>query len=159
MSRRPIDLNADLVWVNHDCPFVRKHYDSGNMQSLQKTYTAKDVVWLSICSSQHGKQGHFHTEEFNELTQTKSASPTAVLMDYTEGAVGRLYGAKTTPHMYIVDPDGILIYKGAIDDKRSANPADIKGSRNHVKAALDEVLAGQPVSVSSTESYGCSVKY
>jgi len=148
-----------LEWINHDCPFVRKHYDGGNMQSLQAKYAQAGVVWFSICSSQHGKQGHFHPEEFNALTKVKGASPTAVLLDYTEGEVGRMYGAKTTPHMFIVNPDGALIYKGGIDDKASFNSADIPGAKNYVQSALDEAMNGRPVTDADTKPYGCSVKY
>lgn len=147
-----------LEWINHGCPFVKKHYDSGNMQNLQGEYTPKGVVWLSICSSAEGKQGHFSTEEWNKITREKNASPTAVLLD-AAGVVGKTYGAKTTPHMYVVDPKGLLLYKGAIDDKPSADPADTKTARNYVRAALEEALAGKPVSTPSTQSYGCSVKY
>lgn len=147
-----------LEWLNHDCPFVHKHYDSGNMQALQKEYTGKDVVWLSINSSAEGKEGYYSAEKSNELTKEKDASPTAVLLD-TDGKVGKLYGAKTTPHMFIVSPQGLLIYQGAIDDKASADQEDIKTSKNYVKAALDEAIAGKAVSEPSTKSYGCSVKY
>ena len=148
-----------LEWTNYDCPFVRKHYDSGNMQALQKEYTAKGVIWFSICSSQHGKQGHFHQDVFKTRMKANGASPTAVLLDYEEGRVGRLYGAKTTPHMYIINPEGVLIYKGGIDDRASFNAADIPNSKNYVRAALDEAMSGQPVTDASTQPYGCSVKY
>lgn len=147
-----------LEWLNHDCPFVHKHYDGGNMQALQKEFTAKDVVWLSINSSAEGKEGYYSAEKSNELTAEKGAAPTAVLLD-SNGKVGKQYGAKTTPHMYVVDPQGILIYQGSIDDKASADSADIATSKNYVKQALDEALAGKAVSESSTKSYGCSVKY
>lgn len=147
-----------LEWLNHDCPFVKKHYDSGNMQGLQKEYVAKDVIWLSINSSAAGKEGNYSPEESNELTKEKDAASTAVLLD-PDGQVGKLYGAKTTPHMFVVSPQGLLIYQGAIDDRPSADPADIPTSVNYVKAALDEALSGKAVSVSTTKSYGCSVKY
>lgn len=147
-----------LEWLNHDCPFVQKHYDGGNMQGLQKEYTAKDVVWLSINSSAAGKEGNYPSDKTNEMTKEKDAAPTAVLLD-ADGKVGKLYGAKTTPHMYIVSPQGLLVYQGAIDDKPSADPADIPSSVNYVKTALDEAMAGKAVSVSTTKSYGCSVKY
>lgn len=147
-----------LEWLNHSCPFVVKHYGSGNMQALQKEFTAKDVVWLSINSSAAGKEGHVTAEDAHALTVEKAASPTAVLFD-SDGVVGKLYGAKTTPHMYIIDPQGVLIYQGAIDDKASADPADIATSKNYVREALDAAMAGKPVAVSSTKSYGCSVKY
>lgn len=147
-----------LEWLNHDCPFVVKHYGSGNMQALQKEYTAKDVTWLSINSSAPGKEGNKPPAQTNQLTQDKGAAPTAVLLD-ENGAVGKTYGAKTTPHMFIIDPAGVLIYQGAIDSKASFDQADIASAKNYVKAALDEAMAGQPVSDASTKSYGCSVKY
>lgn len=147
-----------LEWFNAECPFVRKHYDSQNMQGLQKEYTDKGVVWLSINSSAPGKQGHATAEQANEIVAAESAHPSAVLLD-PDGAAGRLYGAKTTPHIFIVDPQGVLIYQGAIDDKASADPSDIVTSTNYVRQTLDAAMAGQPVKVSSTKSYGCSVKY
>jgi peroxiredoxin len=147
-----------LEWTNHDCPFVRKHYDSQNMQNLQKAYTGKGVVWLTINSSAPGKQGHFSPETWNELTKTKGASPTAVLLD-TDGKVGKMYGAQTTPHMYVIDPKGTLVYQGAIDSTPSADSDDIPKSKNYTQAALDESMAGKNVSTPSTKSYGCSVKY
>ncbi len=147
-----------LEWFNHDCPFVKKQYDSGNMQQLQHDYTDKGVVWLSINSSAPGKQGQYSAKEADQLTQDKKASPTAVLLD-PDGTVGRLYAAQTTPHMYIINPDGVLIYQGAIDDKPSADPADVATSKNYVRTALDEALAGSPITTPVTKSYGCSVKY
>ncbi len=147
-----------LEWVNFDCPFVGKHYGSGNMQKLQKTYTARDVVWLSINSSAPGKQGNFTPARINALMKDKGAAPTAYLLD-PEGTVGRAYGAKTTPHMYVIDPAGLLIYAGGIDDKPSTDVADIATARNFLSAALDEALAGKTVSVKSSQPYGCSVKY
>lgn len=147
-----------LEWVNFGCPFVKKHYESGNMQSTQKKAVEKGVVWLSVCSSAEGKQGHMDAADWNEELTSRKMSSTAVLIDES-GAVGKTYGAKTTPHMYIINPAGVLVYKGAIDDKPSANKADIPGARNHVLAALDESMAGKPVSTASTTPYGCSVKY
>ena len=147
-----------LEWVNFGCPFVKKHYESGNMQATQKKAVEKGVVWLSVCSSADGKQGHMEAAEWNEEFTARKMASTAVLIDES-GAVGKTYGAKTTPHMYIVNPDGVLIYKGAIDDKPSTNKDDIPGARNHVLAALDESMAGKPVSTVSTTPYGCSVKY
>lgn len=155
------DLKGKVVvleWFNHGCPFVKKHYDSGNMQALQKAYTKKGVTWLSICSSAPGKQGSASSEEHARTFSSKDGAPTAVVID-ADGKVGMAYGAKTTPHMFIVGKDGKLLYAGAIDDKRSPDPEDVKTSKNYVKAALDEILAGKPVSNSSTKSYGCSVKY
>jgi peroxiredoxin len=147
-----------LEWINHGCPFVRKHYSSGNMQALQQKYTEKGVVWLSIASSAPGKQGHFTAEEWNTIIEEKKSSATAVLLD-ADGTIGRAYGARTTPQMVIIDPKGTIIYAGAIDDKPSADVDDIATARNHVAAALDEALAGKPVSVATSQPYGCSVKY
>jgi len=147
-----------LEWLNHGCPFVKKHYDSNNMQKLQKEYTGKDVVWLSIVSSAPGKQGHMSPAETNQAKEEKGSAATAVLLD-EDGTVGQLYGAKVTPELYVINPDGNLIYAGAIDDKKSVDPADVEGAANYVKRALDEALAGQPVSTPKTEPYGCSVKY
>ena len=144
-----------LEWLNHDCPFVRKHYDSGNMQKLQASYTAKDVVWLSVVSSAPGKQGHFPPDKANELTKKRQASPTAVVLD-GDGALGRAFGAKTTPHMIVLGPDGNTIYNGAIDDKPMG---DVVGATNYVSMALDAALAGEPVTVAATTPYGCSIKY
>jgi AhpC/TSA family len=147
-----------LEWVNFGCPFVKKHYGSGNMQATQKKAVDKGVVWLSVCSSAEGKQGHMDAADWNEEIADRKLSSTAVLIDES-GAAGKAYGAKTTPHMYIVNPAGILVYKGAIDDKPSTNKDDIPGARNHVLAALDESMAGKPVTTASTTPYGCSVKY
>lgn len=147
-----------LEWVNHECPFVKKHYGSGNMQSLQKKYVDQGVVWLSINSSAPGKQGNYPPEKWNEITTEVKAVPTAVLLD-PDGTVGRAYGAKTTPHMYIIDPEGTLIYAGGIDDKPSTDPDDIPKAKNYVDLALTEALSGQPVAIASTTPYGCSVKY
>lgn len=147
-----------LEWVNFGCPFVRKHYDGNNMQRLQDTYTKKGVAWLSICSSAEGKQGFMSPSQISAKLKENNAHPTSYLID-AGGKVGRLYGAKATPHMYVIDPKGILIYKGAIDDKASVDPADINGAKNYVKSALDEALAGRKVSTAQTKAYGCSVKY
>ena len=147
-----------LEWVNHGCPFVVKHYDSGNMPALQKECIDKGVVWLSICSSAEGKQGHETPEGWQKLNAEKKGVASAILLD-GEGTVGKAYGAKTTPHMYIVNPDGTLIYQGAIDDKPTTDQEDIPGAKNYVKAALDEAMAGKPVTDGTTKSYGCGVKY
>jgi peroxiredoxin len=147
-----------LEWVNFGCPFVKKHYESGNMQATQKKAVEKGVVWLSVCSSAKFKQGHMSAADWNEEIAERKLASTAVLLD-ENGDVGKTYGAKTTPHMYVVNPDGVLIYKGAIDNKPSSNKDDIPGAKNYVLAALDESLAGKPVSTPSTQSYGCSVKY
>jgi peroxiredoxin len=147
-----------LEWVNFDCPFVRKHYGSENMQKLQKAYTGKDVVWITICSSAPGKQGHLTAGEAREITHEKGAAPTKFLLD-PKGVAGRAYGAKTTPHMYVIDPKGALLYNGAIDDKPSTKLADVPTSKNYVVAALDAAMAGKPVQTTTTKPYGCSVKY
>ncbi|MGB0035424.1 MAG: thioredoxin family protein [Candidatus Acidiferrales bacterium] len=147
-----------LEWTNRGCPFTQKHYDSGNMERLQRDWTARGVVWLTVVSSAPGKQGYVTAEEENAYLKQVKASPTAVLLDPT-GALGHLYDAKTTPHMYIINPKGILIYNGAIDDRVSTDPADVNGAKNYVSLALDEALAGKPISVASTRPYGCSVKY
>jgi peroxiredoxin len=147
-----------LEWVNYGCPFVKKHYESQNMQKLQKNYAAKGVIWLSVNSSAPGKQGHLAPDEINQALKEKSAYPTAYLLDL-DGSVGRAYGAKTTPHMFVIDKKGVLVYSGAIDDKVSTDVSDVAGAKNFVSSALDEALAGKPISVASTKSYGCSVKY
>ena len=147
-----------LEWVNHGCPFVVKHYSKGNMQGLQADYTGKGVVWLSICSSAEGKQGYDTAEGWQKLNTEKGGKATAILLD-PEGTVGKLYGAKTTPHMYVINAEGTLVYQGAIDDKPSTDSDDIPGAKNYVKAALDEVLAGKPVTTGQTKPYGCGVKY
>jgi peroxiredoxin len=147
-----------LEWINYDCPFVDKHYGSGNMQKLQKEYTGQGVIWLSINSSAPGKQGHYPAKEVNALMAERQAAPTAYLLD-SDGKVGRLYGAKTTPHMFIVDKAGKVVYAGGIDDKPSTDQADIGTAKNYVSAALDEALAGRPVTEATSAPYGCSVKY
>jgi peroxiredoxin len=147
-----------LEWTNNECPFVVKHYGSNNMQALQKKATDDGVIWLSVISSAPGKQGHVDGAAANKLTADRKASPTAVLLD-EKGEVGKAYGAKTTPHMFIVDKDGVLVYAGAIDSEPSPRESDIKTATNYVTQALDEIKAGKPVSVSSTKSYGCGVKY
>lgn len=147
-----------LEWVNLGCPFVKKHYESGNMQATQKKAVDKGVVWLSVNSSAKWKQGNMSPAAWNDEIAGRKMSSTAVLLDES-GEVGKTYGAKTTPHMYIINPNGVLIYKGAIDDKPTTNKDTIAGARNHVLAALDESLAGKPVSTASTTPYGCSVKY
>jgi peroxiredoxin len=147
-----------LEWTNYSCPFVVKHYGSGNMQKLQADAAAKGVVWLAICSSGPNQQGHAApADALKACTERKSAA-TAYLIDES-GATGRAYGAKRTPEMYVINADGILVYKGAIDDKKSVDPADIATAKNLVAAAIDETLAGKPVSTPETEAYGCSVKY
>lgn len=147
-----------LEWVNPGCPFVQKHYKPGNMQGLQKDYTAKGVVWLTISSTEPGASDYKKPADLAAWMKAGNAAATHTLMD-DDGKVGKAYGARTTPHMYIINPVGTLVYAGAIDSNRSANPADIPGATNYVRQALDELLAGKPVSVSSTQPYGCSVKY
>lgn len=147
-----------LEWTNHDCPYVRKHYGGDNMQALQKEYTDQGAVWLTVISSKPGAQGYVEPEKANELTETRDAHPSAVLLD-PAGDVGRAYGAKTTPHMYIVDTEGTLRYQGAIDDKPSARPASLEGATNYVRAAMADLEAGRPVQTAETTAYGCSVKY
>jgi peroxiredoxin len=147
-----------LEWTNDECPFVRKHYSSGNMQSLQKAATVDGVIWLSIISSADGKEGHVNAARALKLTEKRSASPTAVLLD-EQGTAGHLYDAKTTPDMFIIDPQGTLIYSGAIDSTPSTDPTDIATSKNYVKIALSEARAGKPVTEPVTKPYGCSVKY
>jgi peroxiredoxin len=147
-----------LEWFNYGCPFVKKHYDSKNMQTLQKELTDKGVAWLSINSSAQGKEGYTTSDEANTLTKEKGASPTAVILD-TDGKIGKMYGAQTTPHMFVINPEGVVIYQGAIDSTASADIADIATSTNYVRTALDEAMSGKPVSHSTTKSYGCAVKY
>ena len=160
-SHKLSDFRGKLVvleWLNHDCPFVKKHYSGGNMQKLQKEYTAKGVVWLSIISSAPGKQGHRTGPQADADTEDKGAAPTAVLLD-AAGEVGKKYDAKTTPEMFVIDKEGKVIYAGAIDSIKSTDSADVAKAENHVRAALDAALAGKPVATPKTQPYGCSVKY
>jgi peroxiredoxin len=147
-----------LEWMNFDCPFVVKHYSGENMQNLQNEYREKGVVWLLVCSSAPGKQGNFDNDGINQRLKDNKVNVDGYLID-EEGTVGKLYDARTTPHMYIINPDGVLIYQGGIDDKKSTNKDDIADSKNFVKAALNEALSGKPVSTSTSQPYGCSVKY
>ena len=147
-----------LEWTNSGCPFTAKHYDSGNMQKLQMEWTSKGVVWLSVLSSAPGKQGYKTAAEENAYLKQENASPTAVLMD-PKGDLGHMFGAKTTPHMFVIDPSGKVIYAGAIDDKPTTDESDIAGAKNYLSAALGEALAGRPVATAVTQPYGCSVKY
>jgi peroxiredoxin len=147
-----------LEWTNHECPYVRKHYETGNMQALQKEATGQGVVWLSVISSAPGEQGYVSPAQANELTQSRGAAPTAVLLD-PKGTVGRMYGATNTPHMYVIDEAGILRYAGAIDDRPTTRQSDVQGAHNYVRAALHAVAAGQPVPAPVTHAYGCTVKY
>jgi peroxiredoxin len=147
-----------LEWVNYECPFVGKHYGSGNMQKLQREYTAKGVTWLSVNSSAPGKQGHYTPAQVDAKSKERNAAMTAYLLD-ADGKVGRAYGARTTPHMFVIDPAGKLLYAGGIDDKPSTDDEDVKTAKNFVRAALDETMAGKPVTVASSQPYGCNVKY
>ncbi|MEO8345410.1 MAG: thioredoxin family protein [Betaproteobacteria bacterium] len=147
-----------LEWTNPECPFVRKHYTSGNMQELQKEWGARDVVWLAVNSTNQSRSEYKTPQQMGEWMRAKGAAPEATLVDATS-ATGRAYGAKTTPQMFVIGPDGGMLYNGAIDDRRSSNPADAKVANNYVRAALTEALAGKPVSVAGTTPYGCSVKY
>jgi hypothetical protein len=147
-----------LEWANKGCPFEQKHYLSGNMEALQREWTGKGVVWLSVISSAPGEQGNVTPAEENEYLKTMKAAPTAAILD-PSGEIGHLYQAKTTPHMFVIDPAGKVVYQGAIDDKPTTDRADIKGARNYLNEALNAAMAGKPVAVASTRPYGCSVKY
>jgi peroxiredoxin len=147
-----------LEWTNRECPYTRKQYDSGNMQALQQEWTAKGVVWLTVLSSAQGEQGHLDAAQENAQMEKVHAHPTAAILD-PSGQIGREYGAKTTPHMFVIDPQGKLIYDGAIDDKPTTDTADVKGAKNYVSAALRDAMAGKTVEVASTRPYGCAVKY
>ena len=147
-----------LEWHNPECPFVKKHYDSANMQGLQSKYTKDGVVWLAVNSTEAGHQDYRKPADLNGILKSSNSSPSAYLMD-DSGVTGKNYGAKTTPHMYIINAQGTLVYAGGIDDKRSSNIADVKLAKNYVSAALDEMKAGKPISVSTSAPYGCSVKY
>ncbi|MDQ8202393.1 thioredoxin family protein [Pelagicoccus sp. SDUM812003] len=147
-----------LEWTNYGCPFVKKHYNSGNMQKLQSMAKDKEVVWLSICSSAPGKQGHMSASEWLETTKEKGVQSAAVLIDES-GEVGRAYGAKVTPHMYVIDEEGVLAYNGAIDSIPSASISDIEKATNYVTAALEAVLSGEKVEQTMSKPYGCGIKY
>ena len=147
-----------LEWTNPECPFVRKHYNSNNMQGLQKEWGAKDVVWLTINSTNSGHSEFKSPDEMASWMRAQGAAPKATLIDATS-ATAKAYSAKTTPHMFVVDPTGRLVYNGAIDDKRSTSLADVKVANNFVRAALTEATAGKPVTVASTAPYGCTMKY
>ncbi len=147
-----------LEWSNPGCPFVHKHYDSGNMQKLQTEYTGKGIVWLTIVSSGDGEQGFMSPEDSNAYMEKEKSTPSARILD-PSGEIGHLYGAKTTPNMFIINPEGTLVYEGAIDDNDSANPDDAATAHNYVAAALDALIAGKPVETAQTKPYGCSVKY
>ena len=147
-----------LEWHNQGCPFVVKHYDTGNMQKLQKELTGQGAAWITVISSAPGKQGHVTAAEEQAYLNEHDAAPTNVIFD-EDGKIGQAYGAKTTPHMFVIDDKGTLVYAGAIDDKASTDKADVDGATNYVRAAYTEAKAGQPVKTPSTAPYGCSVKY
>lgn len=147
-----------LEWTNHQCPFVKKHYASNNMQNMQEKYMAKGVIWLSIISSAPGKEGHINKEEAKKVRESTGVKSTATIIDDT-GAIGHKYDARTTPHMYVIDKEGKIAYMGAIDDKPSTRVEDIAIAKNHVATALDAVLEGKKVQLPQTIPYGCSVKY
>jgi len=161
-THRLSDLRGKTVvleWTNHECPFVDKHYRSGNMQKQQRMAVGEhDAVWLSIISSKPGAQGHVSPERANELTDSRNAAPTAVLID-EPGDVGRSYAAQVTPHMYVIDAEGTLVYMGGIDSNPSADPADIPDATQYVVAALDDMAAGRAVAEPVTRPYGCTIKY
>lgn len=147
-----------LEWFNPQCPFVQKHYGSGNMQKLQQEYSGKGVVWMSIDSSAVGKEGNLTSDAAAKKMADWKMNSTMLLLD-ADGKAGQAYGAKNTPHMFVINPEGKVVYEGAIDSKATANPADIPNATNYVKAALDESMSGKPVSNPNTKPYGCSVKY
>ncbi len=155
------DLKGKVVVIettNDGCPYVRKHYNAKNMQDQQREAAAKGVVWLTSASSAKGEQGYVTAAEANQLTTSRDAAPAAVLLD-PQSKIARAYGATVTPHMYIIDANGVLVYKGGIDSIPSSNVADIPKAKQYVRVALGEVLAGKPVTDSSTRAYGCTLKY
>lgn len=164
MHGRQVSLNkfrgrfVVLEWTNPECPFVRKHYNSGNMPALQRRYTAKNVVWLSINSGALGREGYRTAAQALATVKAQKAAPSDVLLDHA-GTVGHLYDAKTTPHMFLISPTGKLLYMGGIDSIRTNDPADLPKAKNYIAAALDEALAGKPVTEKAAMPYGCSVKY
>lgn len=147
-----------LEWLNYGCPFVGKHYNSGNMQALQKEWTGKGIVWLSVISSAQGQQGFSTPDKAKADFKAKGSNATTVILD-AQGTLGKAYGAATTPHMFVIGKDGNVLYNGAIDDKATTDVADVKTSKNYVAAALTEALAGKPVSMAKSQPYGCNVKY
>ncbi len=151
-----------LEWFNHGCPYTKKHYalvnGIGNSQAMQQEYTKRGVIWLSVVSSGPGRQGYASAEKADDMARKKGAAPTAIIRD-TAGVLGRLYGARNTPQYAIIDPQGVLRYSGAIDNRQTSSAKDIAGATNYVRAALDSGLAGRPIAVSQTQPYGCEVKY
>lgn len=150
--------NVVLEWTNHECPFVVKHYETGNMQKTQAAVKEEGAVWITVISSAPGKQGHVSAAEADALSAARNAAPDHVVLDPT-GEIGMAYAAKTTPHMYVVDASGTLRYDGAIDDKPSTNHASVEGARNYVLAAFEAVRTGGEVAEAQTKPYGCSIKY
>jgi peroxiredoxin len=147
-----------LEWHNNGCPYTRKHYESGNMQRLQRDWTRKGVVWFTVISSAPGHQGYVTAQQENDYLKQTKASPSAALLD-PQGDVGRLYSAKTTPHMFVINPQGVLVYDGAIDSQATTDQADISTAKNYVSQALEEAMGNKSVSIPTTRPYGCSVKY
>jgi len=147
-----------LEWTNRGCPYTQKHYNSGNMQRLQREWTGRGVVWLTVISSAPGKQGYVTASEENAYLKQANAAPTAVLLD-PAGTLGHLYDAKTTPHIFVINPKGSLIYNGAIDDRPTTDVSDVNGAKNYVSLALEEASSGKPVGTPTSRPYGCSVKY
>ena len=147
-----------LEWHNEGCPYVRKHYGGNNMQQLQKEWTGKGVVWLTVLSSAAGQQGHMDGAQANAYFAQQHAAPSAILLD-PSGEIGRLYDAKTTPHMFVINPDGMLVYNGAIDDKPTSDKADLATASNYVSAALAEGMAGKALTTATSRPYGCGIKY
>jgi peroxiredoxin len=164
ISGKPVKLSdlrgktVVLEWTNHECPYVMKHYGAGNMQSLQRDATGDGVVWLTLISSAKGEQGSVTKTEAEELTKSRNAAPSDIIFD-EKGQIGRAYEARTTPHMFVIDPEGRLVFMGGIDDKPTARTADIATAKNYVRAALDAVKAGQPVATPVARPYGCAIKY
>lgn len=148
-----------LEWFNHECPYTRKHYYTNNMQGLQREYTGKGVVWISVVSSAPGNQGYLASAAEADRAMTDRKAAASFVVRDTAGTLGRMYGARTTPHLYVIDPQGLLRYAGAIDDKPSPSPSEVPGAHNYLKAALDAGLAGKPIAIGTTQPYGCDVKY
>lgn len=161
---KPLKLDAYkgktvvLEWTNHECPFVKKHYESGNIPNLQKDAAGKGVVWLQVLSSAPGKQGHVDGATAQKLNASRNAAPTATVLD-PDGKIGKMYGAQTTPHIFIVNAAGQLVYKGGIDSIPSASKDDLAKAENYVTSALTAISAGKPVAKANTKPYGCNVKY
>lgn len=147
-----------LEWTNEGCPFVKKHYESHNMQKLQKEYTSKGVIWLTVASSVKGKQGHWTPEQAKAKAKEWGIASTAILLD-GDAKMGKAYGAKVTPHMFIINPEGVLVYNGAIDSNDSTDPKDIATATNYVDEALKSSMKGEPIKVSTSKPYGCGVKF